>query len=844
MTSMADVPVYMLPGVPVVQPPHLEGLSDPSLSTEILPGPPSLLSVQQAAHKRDPKKPGAFVSYLPASDPGSTYSGLMASTFSGTDAEGQRRKRARVDKGTANGRAQRASARNMNSSAIPPSDLMVPEVSSRQPSIPPVPDSDPFPINPDFDEPSVSRATSAPALDEPLPPQPPPPLVSNGRGRPRKDKGKGKETEKSSVKIKEEPMTSFSLSPDPSLGLLNEDHCSSCRSLGALVYCDGCPRAFHLWCLDPPMETVDLPELGEKWYCPSCTIRKHPPLKPPPSFISPLIHQAQTNIPKEFQLPDDVRNFFKDVATGSNGCYIDNSEIKQPRLNRHGQLEEREPYRLKDKNGVPVLCFRCGTSALPSAVDVSAPPAKRPRRSTSSSHSATPEVWRSMVSCDYCSLHWHLDCVDPPLVTMPPFNKKWMCPNHADHALQSKRRVPKQNPSMIDITKPRQFNNGNIDIVHPQGTSIAEKLVLDEILINGRRYRVPEKVIMLDFWNKLSRDQHFDQRPPVSAMSSPLTSLSSLDDFDENIGTLSEGPLISRDELHAAQALCNFQQMLNKQSEQRHTPIVNPRKLVDSSTQTEAELPPIIPLPPQVEVLRASTNKRKAPTKSAAPALENGSGVKSSVPSPADQSAPVRPKRARIAVKQEVEEVTLRVPDKPEKQPEAQGKSTRTTRQRRKPRPSDTAKDEGASMTNAQTITPASSSMVRSVGPEASDLHGASALPAPNPPKVNAPITPKASVTITQSSQSSTPTLKIRLPRLSAVSAAVHSNAAPPATGPVRTAAGAKEPRPKRSLRRQTSDSATVSLSGTSPSATDGGDEFEPTKLKRKPSKSGRKVRE
>jgi hypothetical protein len=65
---------------------------------------------------------------------------------------------------------------------------------------------------------------------------------------------------------------------------------------------------------------------------------------------------------------------------------------------------------------------------------------------------------------------------------------------------------------MIDITKPRQFNNGNIDIVHPQGTSIAEKLILDEILINGRRYRVPEKVIMLDFWNKISKYQHLDQR--------------------------------------------------------------------------------------------------------------------------------------------------------------------------------------------------------------------------------------------------------------------------------------------------------------------------------------------
>lgn len=99
MTSIAEVPAYLLQGVPVLQPPHLEGLSDPSLSTEILPGPPSLLSVQQTAQKRDPKKPSAFMSYLPTSDPGSTYSGLMAGALSVLEVDGPRRKRARVDKG-------------------------------------------------------------------------------------------------------------------------------------------------------------------------------------------------------------------------------------------------------------------------------------------------------------------------------------------------------------------------------------------------------------------------------------------------------------------------------------------------------------------------------------------------------------------------------------------------------------------------------------------------------------------------------------------------------------------------------------------------------------------------
>lgn len=127
---------------------------------------------------------------------------------------------AHPSKRTANGRAQRASARNMNSSVIPASDPIVPEVSSRQPSIPPLPESDSFAINPYSEEPSVSRATSAPAFDESFPSQALPQLVSNGRGRPRKDKGKGKETEKLSLKVKEEPTATYSLSPEPPLALV------------------------------------------------------------------------------------------------------------------------------------------------------------------------------------------------------------------------------------------------------------------------------------------------------------------------------------------------------------------------------------------------------------------------------------------------------------------------------------------------------------------------------------------------------------------------------------------------------------------------------------------------
>jgi hypothetical protein len=97
MATTAGLPPYMLPGVPVHQPAHLEG--DPTLATEILPGPPSLVSAQQSAQKRDPRKPSTAYSYLPLSDPGSTYSGIMHGTLIGH--EEPRSKRPRNDKGCA-----------------------------------------------------------------------------------------------------------------------------------------------------------------------------------------------------------------------------------------------------------------------------------------------------------------------------------------------------------------------------------------------------------------------------------------------------------------------------------------------------------------------------------------------------------------------------------------------------------------------------------------------------------------------------------------------------------------------------------------------------------------------
>ncbi|KAA1478587.1 hypothetical protein DENSPDRAFT_809774 [Dentipellis sp. KUC8613] len=532
MASVASVPAYMLPGAQVVQQPRSNlDTGDPSLATEILPGPPSLFSVQQAAVKRDPMKPTPLLTYLPQHDPGTTYSGISTGPLVGSletnpEVDGPRRKRARVDKGPASQRSQRASARNRNGLG-----MLGDNGAAHNAALLAVGHSDSALTPQDSDEADASRASSVFNLNDPGAPS----VISRYHMKD-KGKGKGKGREKTVVQVKEEaPQVALQMGDLPSVAVRNEDHCSACRSLGSLVYCDGCPRAYHLWCLNPPMEASDLPEGENRWFCPACKPQQTSLSKTPASFMAPLLSQIQNSPPVEFQLPEDIRNFFKHVGSTPRGTYVDTSMIKPPRLNRHGQLENRDPYRTKDRNGSPVLCFRCGGSVLPEVVNNATSFAKHPRRS--SVQLQAYEHWRAIVSCDYCNSHWHLDCLDPPLLVMPPFDKKWMCPNHAERTLRPKPRIPKQFSIPIDVTTPGQANNGMIEVIAPDDMpSAQDKVRVDEVFINGRRYRVPERIIKLDFWNKVHKGiASSSYSHDISSMSSPLTSLSSLDGRSEDI---------------------------------------------------------------------------------------------------------------------------------------------------------------------------------------------------------------------------------------------------------------------------------------------------------------------
>ncbi|XP_011892822.1 PREDICTED: autoimmune regulator isoform X8 [Cercocebus atys] len=56
------------------------------------------------------------------------------------------------------------------------------------------------------------------------------------------------------------------LPSDPQLHQKNEDECAVCRDGGELICCDGCPRAFHLACLSPPLREIP----SGTWRCSGC----------------------------------------------------------------------------------------------------------------------------------------------------------------------------------------------------------------------------------------------------------------------------------------------------------------------------------------------------------------------------------------------------------------------------------------------------------------------------------------------------------------------------------------------------------------------------------------------
>ncbi|KAI6791452.1 hypothetical protein KC332_g17675, partial [Hortaea werneckii] len=284
----------------------------------------------------------------------------------------------------------------------------------------------------------------------------------------------------------------------------NNDFCSACGGSGFLLCCDGCDRAFHFACLDPPLNE-EASELNEPWYCYIC-IAKRPvaakqPEKPARGIFAPLLSSLKKRNPSNFMLPEELRERDQYVHTGKDGSFTESVNPKT--RNRAGYDEVPDYYKYKDSKGNTVLCYFCGKSSI--------------------GH-------RPIIQCDFCNESWHLDCLDPPLANPPARTiegKKihdWMCPLHIDHELRQidvgmlapRRKVHLRRPKQAKIVEPalsRGFrNNGVVDIAEDESEDSGSEFFDDETAEEGVVYRMPASGIKLDFIDKIKNTRIQEMR--------------------------------------------------------------------------------------------------------------------------------------------------------------------------------------------------------------------------------------------------------------------------------------------------------------------------------------------
>ena len=104
------------------------------------------------------------------------------------------------------------------------------------------------------------------------------------------------------------------------------DVCHACNRPGLLLCCDGCYRAFHMNCIDPPMEQDAV--LDEAWYCYICEAKRNSRSKVDRGMFTDLLDDLLKKNPVDYLLPADVREYFEGVGTNEHGEFEDNSNAK------------------------------------------------------------------------------------------------------------------------------------------------------------------------------------------------------------------------------------------------------------------------------------------------------------------------------------------------------------------------------------------------------------------------------------------------------------------------------------------------------------------------------------
>ncbi|KAI1467011.1 uncharacterized protein F4812DRAFT_45615 [Daldinia caldariorum] len=273
----------------------------------------------------------------------------------------------------------------------------------------------------------------------------------------------------------------------------NDDSCYTCGGNGELVCCDGCNYSFHFLCIDPPMDQGHMPD---EWYCNECKNRQCPPFGEHIGPLRSLFTALDRKNPRAFRLPEDVRDLFEGVRTGPEGEYEEIVPPK-PKTSKKGVEEPFDFFKVRNADGA-VLCHHCQKAVSDN---------------------------RPIIPCSVCGLHWHLECLDPPLA-VPPVPRTWRCPCHVDDILSElpERLAPAhrhrkiKNAPVIELAYSRGMaNDGWIEVDNDDSED--EASAWRRYKGFGQTHRLSAKGIKMDFISRVRQNRQ--QNSALVGSSSP-----------------------------------------------------------------------------------------------------------------------------------------------------------------------------------------------------------------------------------------------------------------------------------------------------------------------------------
>lgn len=278
-------------------------------------------------------------------------------------------------------------------------------------------------------------------------------------------------------------------------GRQNHDFCDACSEPGNLICCDYCTVSFHLTCHDPPLEETDIPNglwlchtctmkekmAREKEELEKANTKEVAQASPDSSGMGSQIASQELAMTLSSVSTDiEMKNSegLTPTVTDSEPMLVDDENCKEkeaetiaepePKLEVEPEvvvIEEKEPEKVPEVEELSPFeeLIRVASLLNPKQfelpVEMTQPfpfpgtervePIRNGRRVKNKRiieldlHGCVPLPAKlcfacsksckkaPLISCDYCTLYFHQDCLNPPMTALPA--GRWMCPNHPQH---------------------------------------------------------------------------------------------------------------------------------------------------------------------------------------------------------------------------------------------------------------------------------------------------------------------------------------------------------------------------------------------------------------------------